>query len=68
MALALASSTVAFQTPNMFVAPRTSVRMQMSAEAVADEPMPPPPPLIKTMMVGDGTLAGDASFDPLMSN
>jgi len=52
----------------MYFAPRTSVRMQMPAEAVAEtaEPVPPPPPLIKTMMVGDGTLAGDANFDPLM--
>merc|ERR1711939_1144985 len=37
-------------------------RMQ---EAAADAPAPPPLPLIKTMMVGDGTLAGDMSFDPL---
>merc|ERR1719420_2526336 len=34
---------------------------------VADEEAPPPPPLpkIKTMRVGDQTLAGDMSFDPL---
>merc|ERR1719460_2513622 len=32
-----------------------------------DTPEPPPPlPKIKTMMVGDGTLAGDLNFDPLM--
>merc|ERR1719460_3490641 len=31
-----------------------------------DTPEPPPPlPKIKTMMVGDGTLAGDAGFDPM---
>merc|ERR1712230_340465 len=29
-------------------------------------PAPPPLPKIKTMMVGDGTLAGDLNFDPLM--
>ena len=28
-------------------------------------PAPPPLPKIKTMMVGDGTLAGDMGFDPL---
>merc|ERR1719453_1675504 len=34
-------------------------------EAIA-EPVPPPPlPKIKTMMVGDKTLAGDMGFDPL---
>merc|ERR1711924_315257 len=37
----------------------------MQAEAVADAPPPPPLPKIKTMMVGDNTLAGDMSFDPL---
>merc|ERR1719267_272641 len=59
--LALHSSTVAF-TPLAFS--RTSpIRMQ---EAVAEEaPAPPPLPLIKTMRVGDKTLAGDAGFDPL---
>merc|ERR1719253_322609 len=38
--------------------------MDAAAEAVV-EAAPPPLPLIKTMMVGDGTLAGDMSFDPL---
>merc|ERR1712113_1296708 len=28
-------------------------------------PAPPPLPKIKTMRVGDGTLAGDAGFDPM---
>merc|ERR1719248_338691 len=42
-----------------FRAPLSAIRMQ---EAVA----PPPLPKIKTMMVGDKTLAGDMNFDPLM--
>lgn len=36
--------------------------------SLAEEDVPPPPPplpKIKTMMVGDGTLAGDMNFDPL---
>ena len=44
------------------VAP-TAIRMDA---AVASEPAPPPLPKIKTMMVGDKTLAGDMNFDPLM--
>merc|ERR1719231_1401149 len=44
-------------------APLSAVRMQADAAA---EPAPPPPlPKIKTMMVGDQTLAGDMGFDPL---
>merc|ERR550514_314881 len=50
---------------------RTS-RVRMQAEQVLPPPpqveaAPPPPPLpkIKTMRVGDGTLAGDMNFDPL---
>merc|ERR1719398_649699 len=36
------------------------------APAPVDEAAPPPPlPKIKTMRVGDGTLAGDMNFDPL---
>merc|ERR1712025_396987 len=34
-------------------------------EDVEAPPAPPPLPKIKTMRVGDGTLAGDANFDPL---
>merc|ERR1719231_2044241 len=41
---------------------RSAIRMQ---ETVAPE-APPPLPKIETMMVGDGTLAGDMNFDPLM--
>merc|ERR1711939_583541 len=41
--------------------------MDAAAEAVIEAPPAPPPlPKIKTMMVGDGTLAGDLNFDPLM--
>merc|ERR1719321_1189332 len=44
----------------------SAVRMQ-EVSLVVDEEAPPPPPLpkIKTMRVGDQTLAGDMSFDPL---
>merc|ERR1719486_68342 len=38
--------------------------IRMQAEAATTEA--PPLPKIKTMMVGDGTLAGDMNFDPLM--
>merc|ERR1719456_1703447 len=38
----------------------------MEAMTEVEEPPPPPPlPKIKTMMVGDKTLAGDMGFDPL---
>ena len=45
--------------------PRARLLEQRLQEAVAETPPPPPLPLIKTMKVGDGTLAGDANFDPL---
>jgi hypothetical protein len=32
---------------------------------IEEAPAPPPLPKIKTMRVGDGTLAGDMNFDPL---
>merc|ERR1719231_1881040 len=54
--------------PSAFHAPapiRSAVAVRMEAPAVELEE-PPPPPKIKTMMVGDGTLAGDMNFDPLM--
>merc|ERR1719359_688622 len=41
----------------------------MVVEAPSEAPVvdePPPLPRYKTMMVGDGTLAGDLNFDPLM--
>jgi hypothetical protein len=57
-AVALRKPASAVRTP--------SVRMQEAAVAEADEaPAPPPLPIIKTMRVGDGTLAGDMNFDPL---
>ena len=65
MALSLASSTLAFAPVSAAAfAPRVMVRMQ---EAAVEEAAPAPPPLpkIKTMMVGDKTLAGDFGFDPL---
>merc|ERR1719478_139659 len=48
--------------PALRMAP-SAIRMQ---EAAVEMPPPPPLPKIKTMMVGDGTLAGDMNFDPLM--
>merc|ERR1740138_1050131 len=61
------SAMSAFTMPMMSSAraARSVVSMQ---EAAAVETPPPPPPLpkIKTMKVGDGTLAGDMNFDPLM--
>merc|ERR1719460_2168904 len=49
------------------VAP-SAFRMQVDAVAPPPPEAAPPPPLpkIKTMMVGDKTLAGDMNFDPLM--
>merc|ERR1719502_1100056 len=54
----------AFHAPVPALRPAVSVRME--APAVEEVAPPPPLPKIKTMMVGDGTLAGDANFDPLM--
>merc|ERR1719247_1070326 len=66
--LSLVSSALPLTTGFAHVgsmASRSTVRMQEAA--VAEEPAPPPPlPKIKTMRVGDGTLAGDMNFDPLM--
>merc|ERR1719240_1857765 len=64
--LSLVSSAAAFQAPMQLARTSTvSARMQVdAAEPVVEAP--PPLPLIKTMMVGDKTLAGDMSFDPLM--
>merc|ERR1719420_1899171 len=39
--------------------------MDVAPDAVEAPPPPPPLPKIKTMMVGDQTLAGDMGFDPL---
>merc|ERR1711990_488258 len=50
----------------MLAGSRVSVRMQeAAAEEIEMPPAPPPLPKIKTMRVGDGTLAGDANFDPM---
>merc|ERR1719152_1130289 len=65
----LSLSANSFVAPTMMVAPRSvpTVRMDAAAEAAVEAPPAPPPlPKIKTMRVGDGTLAGDMNFDPLM--
>jgi hypothetical protein len=58
-AVAMRKAPSAVRTP--------SVRMQEAAVVEAEEAAPAPPPLpkIKTMRVGDQTLAGDMGFDPL---
>merc|ERR1719164_347900 len=59
--MALSMSMIAMPAFNT-VARSAPIRM----EAAAVEEAPPPPlPKIKTMMVGDQTLAGDMGFDPL---
>merc|ERR1719440_2181968 len=64
MMLALASNSMGFNTPAVL---RSNIAVRMEVAAVPPEaPAPPPLPKIKTMMVGDGTLAGDMNFDPLM--
>lgn len=63
--LSLASAQLAF-APSGLYAPRTRVSVRMQEALTVDEPPPPPPlPKIKTMRVGDQTLAGDMGFDPL---
>merc|ERR1719163_1446557 len=63
----LCSPVTAFNAPAVHMARSMSaIRMQeAAAEAVEAVPAPPPLPAIQTMMVGDGTLAGDMGFDPL---
>merc|ERR1719240_2226386 len=63
----LCSSVNAFNAPAVhMVRSMPAIRMQEAAvEAVEEVPAPPPLPAIQTMMVGDGTLAGDMGFDPL---
>ena len=62
-ALSLASTSFA---PATVAAPRAAVQVRMDAMSMPEEPPAPPPlPKIKTMMVGDKTLAGDMGFDPL---
>merc|ERR1712023_472579 len=43
----------------------SAVSVRMQVDAAVEVEAPPPLPKIKTMMVGDGTLAGDMNFDPL---
>merc|ERR1719335_1522926 len=42
-----------------------SATLEPGAQASPESAAPPPPPAIKTMRVGDKTLAGDMGFDPL---
>merc|ERR1719473_428453 len=60
------AGAVAMRAPRSPVARlRSPIRMQ-EAPVVDEEAVAPPPlPKIKTMRVGDGTLAGDMNFDPL---
>merc|ERR1719409_1599682 len=53
---------VGFDSAMAFGLRAPAPRMQVAAAPEA----PPPLPLIKTMKVGDNTLAGDMNFDPLM--
>jgi len=62
--LALLETAHAF-APATTMASRSTVRMQEAAAVEEEAPAPPPLPKIKTMMVGDGTLAGDMGFDPM---
>merc|ERR1719230_1096190 len=57
------SSPLAFAPTLVPSAPRAVVRMD--AMSIEEPPPPPPLPKIKTMRVGDKTLAGDMGFDPL---
>merc|ERR1719482_1613464 len=60
------AGAVAMRAPRARTAVRAPVLRMQEAVAEADEaPAPPPLPKIKTMRVGDGTLAGDMNFDPL---
>merc|ERR1719163_1668426 len=63
----LCSPVTAFNAPAVHMArSMPAIRMQEAAvDAVEEVPAPPPLPAIQTMMVGDGTLAGDMGFDPL---
>ena len=57
----------AFVAPHMAVAASRSqsiIAMQATSDDEATIPAPKPP--YTTMVVGDGTLAGDMGFDPLL--
>merc|ERR1740138_1363203 len=61
------SAMSAFTMPMMSSAHASRSLVSMQEAATLETPPPPPPlPKIKTMMVGDQTLAGDMNFDPLM--
>merc|ERR1719238_874062 len=63
--LSLSVASTSF-TPSSLPAPRAAAYVRMDAMTMPDEPEnPSPPPLYKTMKVGDQTLAGDMGFDPL---
>merc|ERR1719487_1932174 len=59
------SAPMAFAPAGSVASSRSLVRMQTEAAAINEPPPPPPLPAIKTMRVGDNTLAGDMNFDPL---
>jgi len=70
------AGAVAMRAPrSSAVRVRSPVRMAVTGDSEAavnlvtgeavEEAAPPPLPKIKTMRVGDGTLAGDMNFDPL---
>merc|ERR1719484_506129 len=60
------AGAVAMRAPRARTAVRAPLRMQDAVPLVDEEAVAPPPlPKIKTMRVGDGTLAGDMNFDPL---
>merc|ERR1719482_1071159 len=60
------AGAVAMRAPAVRAAVRAPrVRMQEAVAEADEAPAPPPLPKIKTMRVGDGTLAGDMNFDPL---
>merc|ERR1719199_963532 len=62
--LSLVSASLSFAS---FSAPLRASRAIVMLEAAVEleAPAPPPLPAIKTMRVGDNTLAGDMGFDPL---
>ncbi|KAL1511568.1 hypothetical protein AB1Y20_006362 [Prymnesium parvum] len=62
--ISAAAAAAASFAPVGLHAPRVTPKVRM--DVVLEEPPPPPPlPKIKTMRVGDQTLAGDMAFDPL---
>jgi len=61
-AVSIASASFA---PVVSFARAAPLTIRMDAMAPVEPPPPPPLPAIKTMQVGDKTLAGDMGFDPL---